>query len=44
MTLGFTDNPGDPHWPFVIGIGETEVQRQRRDWPEVPQGIQKELM
>lgn len=27
----------------VVQIGETESQRQRRDWPEAPQGIQKEL-
>ena len=27
----------------VIEIGETEAQRHRRNWPEVPQGIQKEL-
>lgn len=29
---------------FVIQLGETETQRQRRDCPEVPQGIQKGLM
>lgn len=28
----------------VVPIGETETQRERRDWPEVPQGTtQKEL-
>lgn len=25
----------------MIELGETEAQRHRRDWPEVPQGIQK---
>ena len=26
---------------LLIEIGETEAQRHRRDWPEVPQGIEK---
>lgn len=41
MTLVPTDGLGSQHWPFVIWTGETEAQRQRREWPEVPQEVQK---